>query len=61
MKFTEYKVLELSVVTDDSIEAALNKICNEGWIFDSIHFVTRENSRRPSMAFIFFVREKNEE
>lgn len=53
---TEYHIVELSVVSDDTIEIALNKNISDGWIFDSIHFVVRDASRRPSMAFIFFVR-----
>ncbi|OGL46545.1 MAG: DUF4177 domain-containing protein [Candidatus Schekmanbacteria bacterium RBG_13_48_7] len=54
---TEYKVIEIAVVTDESIETALNKLNQDGWIFDQIHFVVRDNSRRPSMAFMFFIRE----
>lgn len=53
----EYKVDELSVVTDESIEAALNKRTLEGWQFDGIQFVVRDASKRPSMAFVFFIRE----
>jgi hypothetical protein len=55
---TIYKVCELNIVTDESIEYLLNLMIPEGWIFDSIHFVNRESSRRPSMAFVFFVRMK---
>ena len=54
----EYKVVELSVVTDETIEDALNKRTAEGWLFDSIQFVIREASKRPSMAFVLFTREK---
>ena len=54
----EYKVAELSVVTDESIEEVLNKRTAEGWHFDSIQFVIRDASKRPSMAFVFFTREK---
>ncbi len=54
----EYKVVELSVVTDESIEGALNKLTAEGWYFDRIQFVVRDASKRPSMAFVFFTREK---
>ena len=56
----EYKVVELSVVTDESIEAVLNKRTVEGWHFDSIQFVVREASKRPSMAFVLFTRETSE-
>jgi hypothetical protein len=53
----EYKVAELSVVTDESIEVALNEWTAKGWLFDTIQFVVREASKRPSMAFLFFTRE----
>ena len=56
---TEYKVIELSVVTEETIETTLNHWNQEGWIFDQIHFVVRENSRRPSMAYMFFIRESD--
>ena len=52
----EYKVVELSVVTDESIEEVLNKRTSEGWHFDGIQFVVREASKRPAMAFVFFTR-----
>lgn len=54
----EYKVVELAVVTDESIENALNEWTANGWHFDSIQFVVREASKRPSMAFVMFSREK---
>jgi hypothetical protein len=50
------KFVELSVVTDESIEEAVNRWVREGWQFDGIRFVTTEASRRPSMAFVSFVR-----
>jgi hypothetical protein len=54
-----YKVVESSVVTDEVLERILNQWVQQGWAFDSIHFVTREASKRPSMAFLFFVREED--
>jgi len=54
-----YKVVETSVVTDEVLERILNHWVALGWQFDSIHFVTREASKRPSMAFLFFVRVAN--
>lgn len=53
----EYKVVELSVVTDETIEQALNDWTAQGWHFDSTQFVIREASKRPSMAFLLFARE----
>ena len=49
-----YKVIELAVVTDEAIEAALNEWTAKGWHFDSLQFVVREASRRPAMAFVLF-------
>ena len=59
-KTVKYKVVELSLVTEDAIEEQLNHWTRQGWQFDSLHFVVRENSRRPSMAFVFFVQERDE-
>ncbi len=56
MKILEYKVVETSTVTDEELEGIINKWVKNGWEFDGIQFVTRESSKRPSMAFIFFVR-----
>lgn len=54
----QYKVVELSSVTDESIEEALNEWTARGWRFDGMQFAMRESSRRPSMAFLVFVREE---
>ena len=60
LKTVRYKVVEVSVVTDEALEEHLNKWSGQGWHFESIHFVVRENSRRPSMAFVFFARERED-
>lgn len=52
-----YKVVELSLVTDETIEEVLNLWTEQGWRFDRLQFVVSEASRRPAMAFIFFVQE----
>lgn len=52
-----YKVVETSTVTEDILERILNEWVREGWQFDSIQFVVRDASKRPSMAFLFFVQE----
>ena len=52
----EYKVIETSDVTQESLEKTLNEWTGQGWRFESLHFAMRESSRRPSMAFLFFVR-----
>lgn len=53
----EYKFVELSIVTDETIEEAVNAWVSRGWVFDGIRFVATEASRRPQMAFISFTRE----
>lgn len=52
-----YKVVEVSVVVDDVIEAQLNQWCNQGWQLDDIRFVTQDGVRRPTFAFILFTRD----
>lgn len=52
----EYKVVETSDVTEDSLEELMNTWTRQGWRFESLHFAMREASRRPAMAFLFFVR-----
>ena len=53
---TTYKVVELSTVTDDAIEDALNEWTQAGWVLNGIQFAMRESSKRPAMAFIVFTR-----
>jgi len=52
-----YRVVELADVSDKTIEEALNRESGDGFRLESIHFVTQQGSRRPSMAFLFFTRE----
>jgi hypothetical protein len=54
---TEYRVIELPIVTDETIESVLNEWTAQGWIFDGIQFAMRDSSPRPSMAFATFKRE----
>ncbi len=51
-----YKVVEISEVVDVEIEKALNEWIGKGYRFESIHFVMREGSRRPTLAFMFFTK-----
>ncbi len=53
---TEYKVVELSTVTDEEIETTLNEWTAKGWVYDGIQFAMRDSSKRPSMAFVTFTR-----
>ena len=54
-----YKVVETSDVSDASLEQILNEWTAQGWKLESLHFAMRESSRRPSMAFLMFVRERD--
>lgn len=56
-----YKVVELSIVTDEEMEKAINSAVAEGWDLDGIHFAMREASKRPAMAFILFTKELAQE
>jgi hypothetical protein len=51
-----YKFVELSVVTDESIQETVNEWVGQGWTFEGIRFVVSDASRRPQMAFVSFVR-----
>jgi len=51
-----YKVVEVSPVGAETLERALNDWTREGWSVESVHFVTREGSHRPALAYLFFVR-----
>ncbi|MCA9509239.1 MAG: DUF4177 domain-containing protein [Myxococcota bacterium] len=54
---TQYKVVELATVTDETIEKALNEVTAQGWRFDGMQFAMRDSSKRPAMAFLTFVRD----
>jgi len=56
-----YKVVEISMVTDEEIEKALNQWTADGWQFDTMQFAMRDSSKRPSMAFVTFTRKLSEE
>jgi hypothetical protein len=51
-----YRVVEVSPVAEDTLTEALEARTAEGWSFESIHFVMREGSHRPTLAFLFFSR-----
>ena len=53
----QYKFVELSTVTDETIEDCVNDWVGQGWQLEGIRFVTSESSRRPAMAFVSFTRE----
>lgn len=49
-----YKFVELSTVTDETLEHVVNHWVVQGWQLDGIRFVVTEHSRRPAMAFVSF-------
>lgn len=57
----QYKVVETSQVTEDSLEEILNRWTAEGWRYDGMQFVVKESARRPSMAFVLFVKSDGED
>jgi hypothetical protein len=52
-----FKFVELAVVTEDTLEETVNTWVSRGWELEDIRFVITEHSKRPSMAFVSFVRE----
>ena len=56
-----YKVVEISSVTDEEIESVLNRGSEQGWKLDGIQFAMRDSSKRPSMAFVTFIREDSDD
>jgi type 1 glutamine amidotransferase len=50
------RVVELSTVTDETLEDVLNEWIGRGYHLEGIHFAMRDSSRRPAMAFIVFQR-----
>ena len=52
----EYKVVETSTVTDETLEKIINEWSSEGWNYDGIQFAMSDASKRPAMAFILFTR-----
>ncbi len=46
------------MVTDEEIEKIVNEWTSRGYLFESVHFVTSDSSRRPKMAFLFFTRKE---
>ena len=51
-----YKVVELTTVTDETLEKAINEWVEKGWSLNGIQFAMRETTRRPTMAFILFTK-----
>jgi hypothetical protein len=49
-----YDVVEVAPVTEETLAGVLNDRTARGWAFQSIHFVMREGSHRPAMAYVFF-------
>ena len=56
-----YKVVEASLVTDETLEKIINEWVGQGWVLDGINFAMRDSSRRPSMAFVLFIKEEEED
>jgi len=57
VRITQYRVVETSTVTDESLARILNTETRKGWIYDGMTFVPNEASKRPRMAFLIFTRD----
>lgn len=55
-----YKFVEVSPVTDDTLDRVVNEWVAQGWTMDTIHFVVRESSHRPALAFVRLLRDDPE-
>ncbi len=53
-----YKVIELSSVSEESVESTLNEWTARGWQYEGMQFAMRESSKRPAMAFVLFTRQE---
>ncbi len=56
MDHPDYKVVEITMVTDEELERVINEWVSRGWVLEGVHFAMRESSKRPSMAFVMFVK-----
>lgn len=57
----QYKVVEVSPVTDEELEKTINEWVKNGWTFDGIQFAMRDTSKRPAMAFVIFTKKESGE
>jgi hypothetical protein len=52
----QYKFVEVSPVTAEALEAAVNEWVAQGWQLDGIRFAGGEPAPRPQLAFVWFTR-----
>jgi hypothetical protein len=50
-----YKFVEVSPVTAEALEAAVNEWIAQGWQLEGIRFLVADPSSRPQLAFVSFV------
>lgn len=51
----QYKFVEVSPVSEATLEAAVNEWVGRGWHLEGIRFVTAEGAPRPQLAYVSFV------
>lgn len=56
----QYKFVEVTPVTDESLEVCVNEYVGSGWQLEGIRFVMTEHSKRPAMAFVSFTRDASQ-
>ena len=54
-----FKVVEISLVTDQALEDVLNEWTGKGWTLHGVQFAMSDASPRPSMAFVTLTREED--
>lgn len=57
----QYKVVEVTSVTDEELERVINEWVQKGWNFEGIQFAMRDASKRPAMAFVMFTKKEEEQ
>jgi hypothetical protein len=61
MRITEYRVVETSVVTDESLSHIINSETRAGWSYDGMSFVhPKSRHRRRQLSLLQVVAEKSE-
>jgi hypothetical protein len=52
----DFRVIELTRVTDHELQKAIAPLLNDGWELDHIDYIKETGVRRPQMAFVFMRR-----
>jgi len=61
MKTIECRVRETMDVSEENLTSLVNEMLAAGYYLDAMHFAMRESSKRPSMAFLIFYKDIEED